>query len=285
MKKATFLVAALATTFFSNAQQTNDANSLLWKIDGNGLTQPSYLYGTIHFMCADDFQIKEKVANAFDSTSNLVLEVNMADPNEMQAMQNTMYSKTTLSSRLNETERTEANSILTSQIGVTLEQADNISPFGLLTTSIMSVIECRPTELKFYESEFVAKAKAQNKTIGGLEAFDSQMAAINKSYSLPEILKQISLKSEYAKVFANMTKHYKEENLPELYNDTRDRRFMDENAELLLLTGRNKAWVAKIPAIIKDKSTFFAVGAGHLYGKTGVIELLKQQGYQVTPVK
>lgn len=60
---------------------------------------------------------------------------------------------------------------------------------------------------------------------------------------------------------------------------------MDEKAEALILTDRNKAWAVKIPAIIKDKSTFFAVGAGHLYGEAGLIELLRRQGYKITAIK
>lgn len=285
MKKATFLIATLLTALFSTAQQPAENNSMLWKIEGNGLTQPSYLFGTIHYMCADDFQIKEKVSNAFNSTSNLVMEINMADPNEINAMQKMMQGETTLSSQMTEKERIEANSILTSQLGLTLEQVDHVSPIGLLSTSMAAVIPCKPTELKFYEFEFLAKAKAQKKSVEGLETLESQMKAMNESYSLSEVLKQIQLKKEYAKVFADMTKYHKEENLSGLYNTVRDRRFMDERTENLVLTQRNKAWAAKIPAIIKDKSTFFAVGAGHLYGNTGVIELLKQQGYKLTPVK
>jgi len=285
MKKVTFLIATVLTAFFSNAQKASDTNSLLWKIEGNGLEKPSYLYGTIHFMCAADFEIRQKVVTAFDSTSNLVLEINMTDPDEALAMQKMMHSETTLSSRLTETERIEANSILTSHIGITLKQAEHISPTSLFSASIFSVLPCKPTEMKFYEYEFVAKAQAQHKTIGGLEKLEVQAAAMDKSYSVQEVLQQIKIKDQYAEVFADMTKFYTEENLPELYNTVRDRRFMDEKAETLILTDRNKAWAVKIPAIIKDKSTFFAVGAGHLYGEAGLIELLRRQGYKITAVK
>jgi len=60
MKKAIFLIAAVASTLFSNAQQANDNNSMLWKIEGNGIDKPSYLFGTIHMLCAQDFKIKKK---------------------------------------------------------------------------------------------------------------------------------------------------------------------------------------------------------------------------------
>ncbi|MHA3789239.1 TraB/GumN family protein [Flavobacterium hauense] len=285
MKKAIFLLAALATIVTGNAQQDNKNNSMLWKIEGNGIEKPSYLFGTIHMLCASDFEIKEKVSKAFNSTSNLVLEVNTTDPNEIQAMQKMMKSETTLSSRLDDAGKKEANDILTSQIGITLDQAEHVSPSGLLSIAIVGAMKCPPTEMKFYEGEFTAMAQEQHKTIGGLETIDSQAGVIEKSYSLTEILSQIKMKSEYGQVLADMARFHKEENLPELYKTLKDKRFMDANAENLMLTERNKAWVKKIPAIVKKESTFFAVGAGHLYGKTGLIELLRQQGYKVTPVK
>lgn len=285
MKKATFFIAALFTLLLSNAQKTEKSNSLLWKIEGNGLAQPSYLFGTLHMMCAPDFKIKEKVSSAFNSTANLVLEVNMSDPEEMKVMQKMMRSETTLSSQLNETEKIELNEILTSQMGITLQQADHITPFGLLSSSISDALPCPVSEMKFYEREFVAMAQAQNKTIASLETLESQLVVMNKAYSIQEVLKQMKLKNEYAAVFNDMTKLFVAENLPELYDKVRDRRFMDENAENLILKKRNEEWAAKIPAIVKNKSTFFAVGAGHLYGKHGVIKLLKAKGFKVTPIK
>jgi uncharacterized protein YbaP (TraB family) len=282
MKKVTFLIAALATTLLGNAQQDN---SMLWKIEGNGIEKPSYLFGTIHMLCATDFEIKEKVSTAFNSTSGLVLEVNSSDPHEIEAMQKMMQSETPLSSRLNETEKKEANEILTKQIGITLNQAEHISPSGLLSIAIMSAMKCQPTEMKFYEIEFTAQAKMQHKTISGLETTDSQSNVLDKAYSLPQILGQIKLKTQYGQLLSDIARYHKEENLSELYKTATNGLIMDANAENLMLADRNKAWVKKIPAIVKKESTFFAVGAAHLYGKTGVIELLKQQGYKVTAVK
>lgn len=285
MKKAIFLFAAMATTLFGNAQKANNDNSVLWKIEGNGIEKPSYLFGTIHMICAPDFEIKEKVNKAFAATTNLVLEVNTTDPNEIQAMQKMMQSETTLSSRLSETERKDVNDLLTSQIGVTLAQADHVSPAGLLSIAVMTAMTCPPTEMKSYEAELTVMAQAQHKPISGLETIDGQINILDKAYSLNDILGQIKIKNEYALVLADMARFHKKENLPELYRTVLDRRFMSTDAEKLMLTDRNKEWVKKIPAIVKKESTFFAVGAGHLYGKTGVIELLKQQGYKVTPVK
>lgn len=52
-----------------------------------------------------------------------------------------------------------------------------------------------------------------------------------------------------------------------------------------LVYNRNTDWVKKMPEIMKKKSTLFAVGAGHLPGEKGVLELLKKAGYKVESVK
>ena len=51
-----------------------------------------------------------------------------------------------------------------------------------------------------------------------------------------------------------------------------------------LLDDRNKNWVGQLKNILKEKNIFIAVGAGHLVGKNGLIELLKKEGYTVKPL-
>lgn len=57
--------------------QTKPNNSLLWEISGNGLQEPSYLFGTFHIMCEKDFEIKPKVSHALDNAKTLFLELNL----------------------------------------------------------------------------------------------------------------------------------------------------------------------------------------------------------------
>ena len=54
--------------------------------------------------------------------------------------------------------------------------------------------------------------------------------------------------------------------------------------EDLLLNNRNRNWVIKLKTIMHERPVTIAVGAGHLPGKTGVIELLRKEGYKVIPV-
>ena len=75
MKK--LLIAAIALfTISLNAQDLE--KSLLWKVSGNGITKPSYLFGTIHITC--DATLDESVLKALDETEQLYLELDMDDP-------------------------------------------------------------------------------------------------------------------------------------------------------------------------------------------------------------
>ncbi len=52
-----------------------------------------------------------------------------------------------------------------------------------------------------------------------------------------------------------------------------------------MLDNRNKAWVEKMPAIMTEAPTLLQLGAGHLPGDNGVLNLLKQQGYTIEAMK
>ena len=59
---------------------------------------------------------------------------------------------------------------------------------------------------------------------------------------------------------------------------------MNENSKKWMLEVRNENWAVKMPDVMKEKSTFFAVGAAHLLGKEGLINLLRKAGYSVKPL-
>ena len=53
----------------------------------------------------------------------------------------------------------------------------------------------------------------------------------------------------------------------------------------VMIYGRNADWAKRLPAIMREKSTFLAVGAAHLPGERGLLQLLRAAGYTVEPVK
>ena len=119
---------------------------------------------------------------------------------------------------------------------------------------------------------------------GGLETALEQLDIADKIYDSKELLRQLKIGDSYTEVFQNMLAAYKEEDLEALGSLISDRRFMSEDGEETMLTDRNKRWAAAMPKLMRKNSIFFAVGAGHLGQKHGIIHLLRKKGFNVNPV-
>ena len=86
LKRLGIVMILVVCAFAQVNAQSNDQSSLLWKISGNGLTEVSYLFGTIHIICADQFLMDDRIKNAFQSTDQLIMELDMSDPDLEQKM-------------------------------------------------------------------------------------------------------------------------------------------------------------------------------------------------------
>jgi uncharacterized protein YbaP (TraB family) len=288
MKKIVSTLVVIASLFMSNssfAQVKIEAgvpneNSLLWEVSGNGLSKPSYLYGTIHMICGNDYFLSEKTKKAFNATESLFLEIDLSDPNELAFMQKAAMGTEPLSKKLTAKQLSDLDIILRKNTGMTIQQVDNFSMLTVLSLISMKSFGCE--NLKFYEMEFIGLAKESKKSIGGLETIEAQIQFLNKAYSDDEMIAM--LQETNGEETAKMVQNYVKENLPELYKEITTPKLMNENSKKWMLEARNTNWAVKMPNIMKSQSTFFAVGAAHLLGKEGLINLLIKAGYSVKPV-
>jgi hypothetical protein len=268
-----------AQTKKSVSDNSND-KSLLWEISGNGLSKSSFLYGTIHMICENDYFLAEKTKKAFNATESLFLEIDLSDPNELVFMQKAAMSTEPLSKKLTAKQLSDLEIVLRKNTGMTIQQVDNYSMLTVLSLISMKSFGCE--NLKFYEMEFIGLAKESKKSIGGLETIEAQIQFLNKAYSDDEMIAM--LQETNGEETEKMVQNYINENLPELYKEITTPKLMNENSKKWMLEVRNENWAVKMPDVMKDKSTFFAVGAAHLLGKEGLINLLRKAGYSVKPL-
>lgn len=268
-----------AQTKKSVSDNSND-KSLLWEISGNGLSKSSFLYGTIHMICENDYFLAEKTKKAFNATESLFLEIDLSDPNELVFMQKAAMSTEPLSKKLTAKQLSDLEIVLRKNTGMTIQQVDNYSMLTVLSLISMKSFGCE--NLKFYEMEFIGLAKESKKSIGGLETIEAQIQFLNKAYSDDEMIAM--LQETNGEETAKMVQNYINENLSELYKEITTPKLMNENSKKWMLEVRNENWAVKMPDVMKDKSTFFAVGAAHLLGKEGLINLLRKAGYSVKPL-
>lgn len=278
------ILTAFIIFFTSNIEaQTKSPkleNSLLWEISGKNLKKPSYLYGTIHMICSKDYSLSEKAKRTFDASDKLYLEINFTDPNEMSQMQQLAMGKEPLSKRLSPEQLAKLDVILKKTTGMNVQQVDSFSLLTVLSLISMKSFGC--TDLKFYEIEFSDLAKKRNITITGLETVKTQFDILENAYSNDEILKLLE-ESTFEETIA-LVEAYKNENIDAMYALTTDLKVTSEKTKKQILDNRNLNWVKAMPELMKQNGIFFAVGAGHLGGEYGVINLLRKEGYTVKPV-
>ncbi|KLT69484.1 TraB/GumN family protein [Flavobacterium sp. ABG] len=280
--KSTIAIVLFIFNGTTNAQTNTPKleNSLLWEVSGKGLTKPSYLYGTVHMICAGDYFLSEKTNKAFEKSDKLVLEINFADPKEMVELQGVAMGKEPLSKKLTAEQLSKLNLILQKNAGMTIQQVDSFSLLTVMSLISMKSFGC--TDLKFYELNFIEMAKKRQIEVGGLETVKSQCESFENAYSDVEMIAMLEETSadETTKLVAN----YKNEDMESLYKLTTDEKIMNLKAKKYMLDDRNANWIKIMPEQMKKESVFFAVGAAHLGGDTGIINLLRKAGYTVKPV-
>ncbi|MEO6683608.1 MAG: TraB/GumN family protein [Ginsengibacter sp.] len=263
-------------------KQPPNYKSLLWKISGKNLKKASYVFGTMHLICAEDFLIKDKVQKAFKKCDALFMEVDLANMDEMEIMSGQEQHSNSISAGLSESEQQELDEILQTNYGFSLKEADMQPPITLLNQMIVRSIGC--DEMKVFEMEFIQMASEANMQTGGLETALEQLGIADEIYDSKELLRQLRIGESYSEVFQNMLQAYKAEDLNTLNLLVNDRRFMSEDGEEIMLIRRNKNWASLMPQLMQEKAIFFAVGAGHLGQEYGILHLLREQGYNVNPV-
>src|SRR5690606_4869903 len=143
------------------------------------------------------------------------------------------------------------------------------------------------------EQVIMTEAKKNRKKIKGLESMASQLAIFDQiPYKLQadQLLEFIKKEEEggnqnSGEELAELMSAWQSQDLQKLEEITLRTDIGLSSFTDILLFNRNIKWVEKLNELLKDRSMLIAVGAGHLPGEKGVINLLRKAGYTVTPVQ
>ncbi|MBK7371452.1 MAG: TraB/GumN family protein [Saprospiraceae bacterium] len=267
--------------------------SLLWEISGNGLTKSSYLFGTIHIIGSEDFFFPKTLEDKIIAADQATFEIDMDDMSSMESMfkiigKAFMRDGLTLKDLVTGEEYKEIETHFTEK-GLPLQMLDRMKPMLLSTFATMDIGgEGGMENSKSYEMEIFNKVNEQNKESKGLETIDDQLAIFDSiPYELQAKMLVESIRSADKEniEYKAMVDLYKKQDIETMAKvSVGDEGGMGAYEDLFLFQ-RNRNWIPLMSAMMKDKSTFFAVGAGHLGGPKGVINLLKSAGYKVKAVK
>lgn len=274
---------------------------LLWKVSGNDLQNPSYIIGTHHLA---PLSIKDSIAGlseALKAARQVYGELKISDiqsATTMQKMQQQMMiqSDTTLQSLLSSEEYELANKFSKENLNMDLAAVPKLKPAALQNNIVvMSYVKhignFNPQEQ--LDTYFQTEALRQGKKVEGLETPEFQFNLLYNAISLSRqaqllicTLKNIDTGVEQLKA---ATEAYMKQDLDKILQISRERNndLCDPlpEEEAAMNEERNQNWVKKLHVIMKDAPTFVAVGALHLPGEKGLLNLLRVQGYTVEPIK
>lgn len=280
----------LFTCFAVNAQQQKE-QTLLWRVSGNGLQAPSYVFGTIHMICADGIRLSDSLGKAIRSADAVYLELDMDNMFEMLGAMRKMRMKgdTTLADLLSSEDYTTVKTFFKTQGGpIPFSMLETFKPLLSASTLMESAASCSNSVAM--EQLIMKEAKQHRKEVRGLETMAYQLSIFDsipyklQAEQLAAYVKTHASKEDTRRELARMEEAYRSQDLRKmealtLEDDMGIARFTD-----LLLYNRNRNWVAKMQQLMPNKSFVFAVGAGHLPGELGVLTLLRKKGYAVEPV-
>lgn len=269
-------------------------NALLWRIEGNELTAPSYLFGTIHMIPREDFFLPPGLDTAFASTDEVIFEIDMADMTDFSSLMSLfsnimMKGSVTIKSLLSEDEYKEVSDYF-DRMGLPMFMLNRVKPMflSMLVETNMTTAPDGASDIVSYEMELFNQATTGGKKTGGLETMEYQMSLFDsipyrdQATMLLDAVRGLSGEDDQLGEIIALYKRQDIEAMSLMIGESIGEG--DFSMENVLLHTRNHNWIPVMEAKMKQHPCFFAVGAGHLGGEEGVVRLLRNAGYMVEPV-
>jgi uncharacterized protein YbaP (TraB family) len=283
------LCALLSATL--RAQETKapaSSHHTLWKIQGKQATV--YLLGSVHALQDKDYPLPTIIENAFTNSRVVAFETDIAEL-ENPALAMKMLSK----SQLPEGQTLE--NVLSPEIykafmkhaeesGMPAMMVERMKPaMAAITLEVFELLKMGLNPQNGVDKHFYPLAQSAGKEILPLETVDFQLDLVTGfSKEEGELLMKSTLKEidNVKTEFGELVRAWREgdaDKLQKLMNEA-----MSDSPAIYkrMLTDRNHNWIPKIEELIRgNKNAIIIVGAGHLVGKEGVVELLQKDGFKV----
>ena len=266
---------------------------LLWEISGNQLKEKSYLFGTHHLIPISFLDSIKGIYPAFNSCENIVGEIIMDDPSIIKNLQQAaiITSGETIKDLLTEEQYTTADSILKDALGVGLNEMRFFKPAMIENIYLLTIYD------KYFQIDadfqidtyFQKVGKKDGKRLFSLETVDEQIKILLDRKPLKEqaqsLYEMLTSSEKIINQLEVLNRLYLKQDLEELLEYSNNDSTQTPEDKWILLDQRNIRWAEQLPKQFEKGSNFIVVGALHLPGENGIINLLKKQGYKIKPVK
>ena len=286
------LVISVISTLACNAQ-------LLWEVSGNGLSKPSYLFGTHHIAPISVLDSVPGFNSALAAADKVYGEMVMSVAQSPQSQQIMMgYAAapqdSLLTAVLAPAQLDSLDTMLKRYMGpmVSVNQFAPLKPAMLNT--LLALLQSQAAFPTFnaaqqLDGEIQKRAEAAGKEVGGFETIDDQCKAMFGTSIVSqanELMDMVRNDDKSASTAIRLAKAYLSGDLDAMLAIMEDPELGgDGEWTERMLNKRNANWLRIMAGLLPTASVLIAVGAGHLPGDKGLINLLRNEGYTVKPVE
>ncbi|MCK4920299.1 MAG: TraB/GumN family protein [Bacteroidales bacterium] len=276
---------------FSNIQfgnsQTEGPKTVFWEISGNGLEQSSYLFGTIHIIPKSDFEAFKIADNKLKDCEQIVFEMAIDVPLKQKiewAKKLVLPEGQSIKGFVSAEEYSRLSSYALDSLEIKefmFNKYLRLKPFAFYSALIPHVIG---KKIEGYEMHFGKIAKRKKIPVAELESFEIQLAIFDSIPNDKQMEMFFSEDLDLHKEMDDLLDIYKRQDIYEMASLMNEEESEYNSFENELLIQRNKNWVIKLDDLMREKSSFIAVGAGHLAGEYGLIRLLREMGFKLEAI-
>jgi len=287
--KKLFALILLLSSFLTVNAQVHEENALLWKVSGNGLEKPSYIFGIVKFIPTEDYFLPQTVLDRLKACEILSTET-LLDHHAKHELNKAAHldHHESLEKYLSKEEFSNLEKIFHDRLNISHLKFNllykKFKPIMLSTTMTRLAIG----DVHYYELDLINQANEMDMLTLGLETVEREVEALERfpldaqvsalKHTIENFDKQIS-------DYKTLVEAYKEGNLHKTLEYFMHPVEDNEDFRKYFIVERNKEWVPKMEGYMKQAPTFFAIGTSHLADDEGLIHLLVEQGYTLEPIK
>lgn len=283
LKSIIFVIAFIIST------ATFAQNSILWEVSGNGLNQTSYLHGSLKFIGENEYVLHKEITDRLKLSEIFAIEDEVNHHAQHELNKAIHFPKgESLATALSAEEYDKIQNFFQAQFKIPKKKFEKkyavLKPLALsITMTRLSLME----GVKFFDMELLKMANQLKLITYSLESIEREAEAFNafpiedqaeallhSIYNFPKQRDEY-LKLEAAYVKGDIDKVFEFS----LHPFENNKIFIDE-----FYTKRNLEWIPKIEKMFSESKCFVSVGITHLEGDRGLLNLLREKGYTLTPI-
>ena len=256
---------------------------LLWQIDLELLPGPSYVFGTMHVKDKRAFQSDHKVYEKIEACTGFATEFNLEEiPTNQDSHAFILPDGLTVTKLIGEKKYAKLRRILIHAFQIDILQFNQFQP--LLICNLIGEAILSQDRQHSLDAHLWHYAQMHEKYLAGIETYQEQVEILKKislSYQAKALMAIGKNVKRHRRQLTKMTNLYQEGNIQKIYRSARNGA---GKLRKTLLFNRNRIMADRIAGMAKEKTFFFAIGAGHLGGGKGVLRLLKQRGFSIKSI-